>query len=127
MDRFERWTSTGVTGDATRRLAPGWVRIGIPLLVASTLVGTWSLRSGLLRGALVGFGLYGLTLIGFRTWLIVSSRTRAYLVTRHDLDDWLRVAVLAGTFLGVAALLLVSGFGLLLVMTALDRIAEGTF
>ena len=125
MDRFERWTSTGVTGVATSRLAPGWVRVGVPVLLALVVIASWRLRSGMLRGALAAVGLYGLVIVGFRTWLIVSARTRAYLVERRDLGDWLRIVALFGAFLGFAALGLLAGFGVLLLMTALDRIARG--
>ena len=79
----------------------------------------------MLRGALAAVGLYGLVIVGFRTWLIVSARTRAYVVERRDLGDWLRIVALFGAFLGFAALGLLAGFGVLLLMTALDRIARG--
>ena len=124
MDRFERWTSTGVTGMAASRLAPRWVRIGTPLLLALLAVTTWAMRSGPLRGALAAIGLYGLVFIGLRTWLIVSARTRAYLVGRRDIGDWVRVAALLAAFVAVAAIGLVLGFVVLLLMTALDRMAK---
>ena len=125
MDRFERWTSTGVTGVAASRLAPRWVCVGIPVFLALLVIAAWTMRSGALRGALTAVGLYGLVIVGFRTWLIVSARTRAYLVERRDLGDWLRIVALLGAFLGVAAIGLLSGFGVLLLMTVLDRVARG--
>jgi hypothetical protein len=125
MSGFERWTNVGITGVSTSRLGPPWVIFGAAACLAMIFVAMVGYRSGVFRGALVAVGLVGLALLFLRTWLILTARTRRFLVARPDWDDNTRLAVFLVTYVAILLAGAVAGFILIVVMGALDRIAKG--
>ena len=126
MGDFERWTNVGITGVASSRLGPPWTIFGAAACLAMIFVAMVAFRSGVFRGALVAVGLVGLALLFLRTWFILTARTRRYLVAHPDWDDNTRLAVFLGTYVAILVVGAVTGFALIVVMGALDRIAKGT-
>lgn len=126
MGDFERWTNVGITGVASSRPGPPWTIFGASACLAMIFLAMVAFRSGVFRGALVAVGLVGLVLLFLRTWFILTARTRRYLVAHPDWDDNTRLAVLLGTYVLILVVGAVTGFTLIVVMGALDRIAKGT-
>ena len=126
MSDFERWTNVHITGVSSSRLGPAWVIFGVAACLAMTFVATVGFRSGVLRCALVAVGLVGLVLLFFRTWAILTARTRRYLVARSDWGDLTRLGLFLAIYVAIAAIGVIAGLILIALMTALDRIAKGT-
>jgi hypothetical protein len=125
MSRFDDWTRGSLTGISSLRIAPRWVRVATVGSCALVVVAFVALRSGGLRGGLAFVGLWGLTLLFMRTWLIAIAQTRRYLVSRPDWGDLPRFAALAGVVVLTPVVFAVAGFAFLLLMGALDRLAKG--
>ena len=125
MSDFERWTNLAITGVSSSRLGPRWAIFTAAACLVLNIVAAVAFRSGVFRGALVLVGLVGLMLLFLRTWAILTARTRRYLVSRSDLGDLTRMALLAATYVAIPAVGAIAGFILIVVMGALDRIASG--
>ena len=125
MSDFERWTNVGISGVSSSRLGPRWAIVGAAACLAMIFVATIGFRSGAFRGALVAVGLVGLVLLFFRTWAILTARTRRYLVSRSDWGDLTRLALLGAAYVAIPAIGAIAGLVLIGVMDALDRIASG--
>ncbi len=125
MSRFEPWTRGPLTGISSSRIAPGWVRIGVVVCLVLLVIGFGALRSGPFRGGLTLVGLYGLMALFLRTWLVVTARTRQWLVARSDWGDVRRFAALAAVLLGILLVGLILGAAFLLFLAALDQLASG--
>ena len=126
MSDFERWTNVGISGVSSSRLGPRWATFGAAACLAMIFVATVVFRSGALRGALVAVGLVGLVLLFFRTWAILTARTRRYLVSRSDWEDLPRLGLFLATYLAIGVVGVVAGLILIVVMGALDRVAKGS-
>lgn len=108
--RFERWTKTNVTGVSSSRLAPPWVLGASAASIGAMVVAVAVLRSGSIAGVLFGAGAVVATVLFVSRWFVITAKARRYLVTRGDLGDWTRLAILAAIYV-----LIPVGTGLLLV------------
>jgi hypothetical protein len=109
--RFERWTNTNITGVSSSAVAPRWAVITAAASVIAILVAVFVIRSGAVAAVLFGAAAWVLMALLVTRWLVLTAKTRRYLVARHDLGDWARLAILAGVFMSIpvgAALVLVA-------------------
>jgi hypothetical protein len=120
-DGFERWTDARITGIGSARLAARWVIVATILSLLFVFVAAVVLQSGVFRGALVLVGLYGLLLLFLRTWFILATRTRRYLVSRPAWGDLTRLAIFFGVFLAIPLIGSVVGYVVLVLLAQLDR------
>ena len=87
MSRFEPWTRGPLTGISSSRIAPGLVRIGVVVCLVLLVIGFGALKVRPFQRGLTLVGLYGLMALFLRTWLVVTARTRQWLVARSDWGD----------------------------------------
>ena len=108
--RFERWTNTNITGVSSSRLAPRWALSAGAISIGAMVVAIAVLRSGVAAAVLFTIGAVVAMVLFVSRWFVITAKARRYLVTRGDLGDWTRIAILAAIYV-----LIPVGTGLLLV------------
>lgn len=78
--------------------------------IGAMVVAVVVLRSGSAAGVLFGIGAVIATVLFISRWFVITAKARRYLVTRDDLGDWTRMAILAAIYVlipvGTALLLI---------------------
>ena len=111
--RFERWTNTNITGVSSSAVMTRWGVVAGAASIAAILVALAVLRSGIAAAGLFGVGSIVLLALFVSRWFVVTAKARRYLVTRHDLGDWTRLAILAAVYVSIPI-----GVGLVLLVIA---------